>query len=424
MVGNGVLARIAGVARLTLKPFPHNLMVGNGVRSLLTLVLLLSLTAPLLAQDGNLTEGCVENFDPEVDYFPDKATLLNASGLEIEYHKHYKLLRTLQPWPGAGAAVEYLLLQCGTPLPEGHEDALMVEVPVLNGVISLSTTQLPNLLDLGRLQQLVAVDNGNYINTAAVVAMLAEGALAEVGGGASINVERVLELAPGLVLANGFNPETDAHPVLLEAGVFTAINADWLEPNLRGRAEWLKFIAVFFNEEARAELLYADLMAQYDEAALLAASVPDDERVTALLNTFSPYSDAWIIPGQASWVGQLMADAGADYVLMDAVSDAVNQPFDFESVFNAGLEAQVWILNRFAMDSLEALVAEDERYAEFAAYENGAVYNSDARGNEFGGNDYWETGLARPHLLLRDLVKLFYPELLPEHELMFLRRLT
>ena len=402
---------------------PAGFYFSNVAWPLLILLLLLGLVSPLVAQDANLTQGCVADFDPTVDYFPHKATLVNASGLEIEYHGHYKLVRTLQPWPGAAAAVEYLLLQCGTPLPAGHEDALAVEVPV-NRVISLATTQLPNLLDLGHIDQLIAVDNGDYVNTPAVLTMLREGALAEVGNGPSINVELVLELAPDLVLANGFNPETDAHPVLLEAGVFTAINADWLEPGLPARAEWLKFIALFFNEEARAEALYAQLMADYAAAAALAATMPVGERVTALLNTFSPYSDAWIIPGQQSWVGQLLQDAAVNYVLMDAVTGAVNQPFDFETVFAAGIDAPVWILNRFQMDSLAALLAEDERYAEFAAYRAGAVYNTDARVNEHGGNDYWETGLARPHLLLRDLVKLFYPELLPQHELIFHRRLS
>ena len=402
---------------------PAGFYFSNVAWPLLILLLLLSLVSPLVAQDTNLTQGCVEDFDPTVDYFPHKATLLNASGLEIEYHGHYKLVRTLQPWPGAAAAVEYLLLQCGTPLPAGHEDALAVEVPV-NRIISLATTQLPNLLDLGHIDQLIAVDNGDYVNTPAVLTMLREGALAEVGNGPSINVELVLELAPDLVLANGFNPETDAHPVLLEAGVFTAINADWLEPGLPARAEWLKFIALFFNEEARAEALYAQLMADYEEAAALAATMPDDERATVLLNTFSPYSDAWIIPGQQSWVGQLLQDAAVDYVLMDAVTGAVNQPFDLETVFAAGIDTPVWIINRFQMGSLAALLAEDERYVEFAAYRAGAVYNTDARVNEHGGNDYWETGLARPHLLLRDLVKLFYPELLPEHELIFHRRLS
>ena len=390
---------------------------------LLPPILLTMLAAPLSAQDGNLTHGCVADFDPDLDYFPDKATLTHAAGLEIEYHGHYKLLRALQPWPGAETAVEYLLLQCGAPAPEGHEDTLMVEVPV-NSVISLSTTQLPNLLDLGRLDSLVAVDDGRYVNTPEVVVMLRAGELAEVGNGATINLERVLELAPDLVLANGFNPETDAHPVLLQAGVFTAINADWLEADLPARAEWLKFVAAFFNEEARAEALYAQLIADYEATAALAAAVPADERLTVLLNTFSPWSDAWDIPGQQNWMGRLMRDAGVDYVLMDQATDAFSRPFAFEAVYEAGLDAPLWILNRFLMGSLEALLADDERHADFAAFRNGQVYNTDARSNEHGGNDYWETGLARPHLLLRDLVRIFYPELLPHHELIFHRRLS
>lgn len=390
------------------------------------LLLLLSATLPLQAQqaqDANLTQGCVEHFDPAVDYFPHKATWRHARGLEIEYHGHYKLVRTLQPWPGAVQPVEYLLLQCGTPVPTGYEDALRVEVPVRH-LISLSTTQLPNLRDLGRLEQLVAVDDGRYINTEEVVAMLQDGALAEVGNGSAINVELALALEPDLVLANGFNPETDAHPVLLEAGIFTAINADWLEATVQGRAEWLKFVALFFNEELRAEALYEQLLQDYEEAAQLAAAVPAAERVTVLLNTFSPYSDAWLVPGQESWAGQLLRDAGANYVLMEAVPGDANQPFDFETVFAAGLEAPVWILNRFLLGSLEALLAEDERHAEFAAFRAGAVYNNDASSNEHGGNDYWENGLARPHLLLRDLIGLLYPTRLPEHELRFYRKLS
>ncbi len=38
-------------------------------------------------------------------------------------------------------------------------------------------------------------------------------------------------------------------------------------------------------------------------------------------------------------------------------------------------------------------------------------------------NDYWETGSARPDLVLADLVEIFHPDLL-DHQLMFHRRLT
>jgi iron complex transport system substrate-binding protein len=73
--------------------------------------------------------------------------------------------------------------------------------------------------------------------------------------------------------------------------------------------------------------------------------------------------------------------------------------------------------------TLAEVQAADERYANFAPLNNGRVYNANARLNEHGGNDYWENGIAEPHLVLADMIKILHPELLPEHELKFYRRM-
>jgi iron complex transport system substrate-binding protein len=65
------------------------------------------------------------------------------------------------------------------------------------------------------------------------------------------------------------------------------------------------------------------------------------------------------------------------------------------------------------------LLALDERYADFSTFQNSGVWNNTARVNENGGNDYWETGITNPHLLLADLIAIFHPDLLPDHELLF-----
>ena len=38
----------------------------------------------------------------------------------------------------------------------------------------------------------------------------------------------------------------------------------------------------------------------------------------------------------------------------------------------------------------------------------------DGRTNAAGGNDYYESAVVNPDLLLRDLVKIFHPELVEE----------
>lgn len=390
------------------------------LRPVLILLLLAGLQAPAWAQDAaNLTAACVETFDPSVDYFPDKTELTYAEGLEVEYFGHYKVVRTLIPYPGAEEAFEMVLVQCGTPAPEGYEAAQVVEVPV-DSFVALSTTLIPNLKDLGRLDALVGMDSYGYelVNTPEVAEMIEAGDVVDVGVGTSINVELLLDMAPDVVMVNGFDPQTDAHPVLVDAGVATALSSDWMESTLLGRAEWIKFTALFFNEEARAAEVFDQIAAEYEAVADLAAGVPQDERLSVLWNSFSPYSDAWVIPGQQTWVGHLLRDAGVDWVLMDDAPEG-SQNFSFEAVFDAGVDAPVWITNTFLVDTAEDLLTQDARYGDFAAFQNGRAYNDTARVNPNGGNDFWENGVANPHLILRDLVSIFYPDLLPDHELEF-----
>jgi iron complex transport system substrate-binding protein len=394
------------------------IMTASVARILLLIAVLLTFS-PLQAQDTNLTAGCVENYDADVDYFPDKVEMTYATGLEITYFNHYKVVRTLMPYPGAEAPFDYVLVQCGTPVPEGYADAQVVTVPV-DSFVALSTTQLPHLKELGHLDSLVGMDTFGLqlTNTPEVIAKIEAGEIVDVGGGAGINVEVLLDMEPDVVMANGFNPETDAHPVLMNAGIFTAINSEWLEAMLLGRAEWIKFTALFFNEEALATEVFDNIVAEYTAVADIASAVPDEERVTVLWNSYSPYSDSWIVPGQATWVGQVLADAGANYVLMDAAGSGSSN-FDFETVFEAGADAPIWITNAFQVDTAADLLAQDARYGAFLAFQQGAAYNDTARVNANGGNDFWETGVTNPHLILRDLVKIFYPDLLPDHELVF-----
>ncbi len=62
------------------------------------------------ALEANLTSGCVEGYDPSVDYFPQKVSPDFAEGWSVAYYKHYKLLTLHNPWRGAEQTFEYLLV--------------------------------------------------------------------------------------------------------------------------------------------------------------------------------------------------------------------------------------------------------------------------------------------------------------------------
>ena len=157
------------------------------------------------------------------------------------------------PWPGAESALDYVLVQCGTPAPEGYDATQIIEVPV-QSIATMSTSYLPFLDSLGLLNTLVAIDDATYVNNPVVLAMAERGEIAQIGYGAGVNIEQLLDLDPALIMTYGSgSPDYDAHPVLLNAGLHAVVNAEWLETSPLGRAEWGKFIALFFNREAQAE---------------------------------------------------------------------------------------------------------------------------------------------------------------------------
>ncbi|HAX71363.1 MAG TPA: ABC transporter substrate-binding protein [Anaerolineales bacterium] len=375
--------------------------------------------AEAVAPEANLTDTCVAEgeFDASIDYFPEKTALTHTDSFSVEYFNNYKVVTVKTPYPGATESMQYALVQCGTPTPEGFLDEQIIEVPVQT-VVTMSTTYLPFLDELGLLDRLVGLDDATYVNNATVLKMAEEGKLTMLGYGSGVNVEQALDLSPDLIITYGSGaPDYDAHPVLIEAGLKTIVNAEWLETSPLGRAEWGKFIAVFFNKEADAEALFAKTVQQYEEYAALAASVTEKPTVF----TGSDYQGTWSMPGGNSFAANFLKDAGADYLWAGDTSTG-SLPLAFEAVFEKAQDADYWV-NIGYFFTPDDLLAADARYADFAAYQNGNIWNNDAIISANGGNDYYESAVAHPELVLADLIKIFHPELLPDYELVYYRQL-
>ena len=270
------------------------------------------------------------------------------------------------PWPGAQEAVQYLLVQCGTPAPDGYDGVQRITVPIRR-LAALSTTQLPHLELLDALENLVAVSDIEMVHSPGVNQRFAAGKIAEIGHGAGVNLELVLELETDVVMTvASAQSQYNAHPVLQQAGVAVAINAEYTEPSLLGRTEWLKFTAAFFNAEALAERRFADIVAQYQQYAALVQDVPTDQRPTVFGGSL--WRDTWHVAGGKSYAAQLVAAAGGAYLWADDDSGG-SLPLDFEAVYEKAHAADIWLTMRNEWHSLAEVQAADERYAAFAAFQ-------------------------------------------------------
>jgi iron complex transport system substrate-binding protein len=375
------------------------------------------------APAANLTDGCVTDYDPTVDYFPDKVTVEDATNFSVAYFNNYKVVTVLDAFDNA-PTFDYVLVQCGTPAPDADDfpaGTQFIEVPV-SRFIAMSTTQLPHLTQLGLLDALIGLDSFLFVSSPEVQALIDAGELVEIGSGAGVNVELVLDVEPDVVMTYGFSPEFDAHPKLLEAGIFTALNAEWREASPLGRAEWIKYTALFFNAEAAANDAYGAIVDEYEAARQLVADIPLEDRPVVLMNTFSSFGNAWSIPGAQTFVGALVRDAGGVMALGELAPEDSAQ-LSFEAVYDGALDADIWIAGAFGVSTLDDLLAQDSRYADFSAVANGQVWNNDRDVNPNGGNNYFELGVTNPQLVLRDLIAIFHPDVLPDHEFLFHRRL-
>ena len=350
---------------------------------------------------------CVAKYDANTDYFPNKTQLQEAKGFAVEYYKHYKVITVTRPWRDAKVQFKYALVQCGTPTPEGFQADQVVQVPV-RSVAALSTTHLVQLEKLGVIDRLVAVNDFKNITTPAVLDKIKRNQIADMGNNSAPNIEKILSLSPDLITSYGTgNPQIDSYGKLLEAGLKVGIVSEYMEPTPLGRAEWIKFLAVFFNREAVAEQEFKSMADRYRSIVAIAKGAKTRPTVFAGFSS----KGTWYVPGGDSYVAKLLADAGSTYIWADdRTSGSLN--LSFEQVYDRARQAEYWINGSRNWKTQADLKQDDGRYEGFLAVKTGKLYSPIARVGPEGGNEYWSSGTANPDVVLADLVSVFHPELM------------
>ncbi len=360
---------------------------------------------------GNLTRGCIERFDPAVDYFPDKATVDDAANFKVEYHRAYKAVTVKDPHAG-GPPERYVLLQCGAALTKLEAEwvgAQTVRVPVTS-VFAASPTHIPVLADLGRLDVLSGVRSATNLAGADIGSRVPRDRVLEFAAASVIDTELVVASRPSLFLTGGVsNP---ALATIRNAGVPVVTDVEWLESTALARAEWLKYVALFLNEERTAQTVYSGMKDRYLALRARAATVPRGAR--PLVMTGRSTRGAFAIAGGRSYVAALIEDAGGRYIWEDnaAVGSAT---VDFEAQVQRASNADVWI-NGGGWASLTAMLEDEPRYSAFKAFRQKQVWVYERRLTRTGSNDYWSRSVTHPDLVLADLVRILHPTLLPAHE--------
>lgn len=363
--------------------------------------------------------------EPKVEEQPTKIasgsvvnqmSLKHATGFGIEYYDSYKLLTIYNPWNNFEPLRKYALVERGTSPKIEEEVHAQIETPIERiAVLSTSHIGMLEALDLG--QSIVGVGDAQYINSPDLLARIDHGEVSSLGTLEKLNLEVAIDLDPALVMVSGFEHTAGATQKVDGAGIPVMINVEWKEKTPLARAEWLKFFAAFYNEEAKADSLFNAIEGQYNTLKSLVTTATYQPQILS----GRTFKDTWHVPGGESYLAILLRDAGATYPwVSDTTTGSI--PLSLEEVMESSLDAEIWIMPGTA-STLEELAAADERYQNFTAFDEGEVYNYTARVSPNGGNDYWESGVAQPHTILADLIAIFHPDLLPDHQLYYFQQL-
>jgi len=372
--------------------------------------------APARQQTVNLTRGCVDTFDPTADYFPDKLTVEDAGNFSVVYRRSYKVVDVRTS--AAGSRERYVLVQCGAPVPALQGDlagAQVVRVPITS-LYSASTTHLAFLVDLRRLDVLTGVATKKFLTGDEILQRAGSGQVREFSPADVIDSELVVSERPSLLMTGGsISAELN---VIRQAGIPIVANHEWLEPTALARGEWLKYMALFLNEERTAQRLYTEVKTRYRALSAQAAAIPESRKPTVMAGGGT--RGDFVIAGGRSYVAALIRDAGGRYVWADNRATGF-ETIDLEAQLKRAGDADIWI-NGGGWADLAAMVKDEPRYALFKAYRDGQVWVYERRMTAAGANDYWSRGVSRPDLILADLVKIFHPALVPQHELQWYLR--
>lgn len=336
----------------------------------------------------------------------DTLHLQYARQLTMVKYKGYTEVSLADPWHKGKILHRYLLIPRGR---EGERvlkkintsDGTVVRIPVTRSVV-FTTVHCSLLADLGVKSAVKGVCDLQYILLPWVEknGKPAPG-IVDCGNSLNADIEKIIDLRPQAILLSPFE-NSGGYGKLDEIHIPVIECADYMESTPLGRAEWMKFYGLLFGREQQADSLFLQVCKQYHQFQAQARHMRTHPKVITELKTGA----VWYVPGGASYVGQMIADAGARYAFASDKSEG-SLSLTFEKVLDEAGDADIWLYKYNDHPcNLKELLSGYTGYQQMKAFQDKQVYGADCARVPF----YEESGF-HPERVLRDMMIIFHPEI-------------
>jgi iron complex transport system substrate-binding protein len=295
-------------------------------------------------------------------------------------------------------------------------------------VVVLSSAQIGFMARLGVTDRIVGVGEGKYIVDSTLLARVAAGEVAEVGNGPSISLEKVVALKPDLVMTFATGGSYDDYERLKPLGIPLFVTSEWQESDPLAKLEWIKLFGMMFGVDSLANSIYEQTKTDYlsslapsagsGQASRLSSSnggvagvapaegVADaaggrsEGETSPLVLAGMAFGGVWYAPGGDSYTAHLIRAAGGRYLWEGDTTR--EKKLSLEEVVMLADSADVWV-NPGAFGTAEEILSAEPRVKDFRAFREKRVCQNDGRKGPGGGNDFYESAVARPVELVGSL---------------------
>ncbi|MFT7251486.1 MAG: iron complex transport system substrate-binding protein [Flavobacterium sp.] len=342
--------------------------------------------------------------------------IIHAEGFSIVEYDDFSILKVKNTYPESNETFTYVLHKENASVPDSLKQFTAIQIPIQK-IIVTSTTHIPSLEMIGVENTLVAFPTLKYISSETTRERIDEGKVREIGKNQSLNTEVILDLSPDVIVGYSVDGDMKTYKNLEKSGQKVIFNSDWTEKTPLGKAEWIKFFGALYDKKEKATAEFEAIEESYNKALKLAQKVETKPTIFA----GAIYEDQWFLPQGDSWAALFLKEANGNYLWSDTEGTG-SLALSFETVLDVAKDADFWI-GPGQFTSIDEIIKDNKNYKFFKAVETKNVYSFSTKKGKTGGVIYYELAPNRPDLVLKDMIKILHPELLPNYELFFFEQL-
>ncbi|KQS92108.1 ABC transporter substrate-binding protein [Chryseobacterium sp. Leaf394] len=283
-------------------------------------------------------------------------------------------------------------------------------------IIILNASMIGYISELQAESQIVGVSSPEYIYSQKVQALIKSGKIQNVGNDQKYDVEKILSLQPDAVFTNHIPNFENTYELLKTNGIQVIFLDEYLEQKPLEKSSYLKIFGKLLGKDELAEKKFREIENNYSNYKKIAASAKSKPDVLAN----EMYGNVWYMPGGKTSVANFISDANANYILnKDTEDKAVTM--SFEEVYAKSDAISMWV-NAGNHVAKKDLLIMNALYSKLNAFNKGKIYAYSGK-QTATANDFFESGVVRSDVVLKDYIKIFHPELFPDYQLTYFREL-